>query len=98
MDGALITEVGVPEDICALFITVGLGVDGLGDAMEDVVCPEKADGGAAMLIAEKVGVVGVEGWFRALAGEAGVAPGVADGVGGADVLVPCGERCGVAGA
>lgn len=67
--------------------------------MEDVVCPEKANGGAAMLIVERVGVVGVEGWFRDLAGEAvGTGTGVAEGVGGADVLLPCGEICGVAGA
>lgn len=41
----------------------------------------------------------MEGWFRVLAGEAAEAgAGVATGVGGADVLLPGGEICGVVGA
>lgn len=43
VDGALTADPGLLEDICALFITLGLGVDGLGDVMDDEVCPENAD-------------------------------------------------------
>lgn len=83
------------EDIGALFITDGLGVDGFGDGMDGVPCPGKAVEAAGRLIPEREGV-GVDGGFRALAGEGiGAGTGVAEGVGGADELVRGGEICGI---
>lgn len=73
------------EDIGALFITDGLGVDGFGDGMDGVPCPGKAVEAAGRLIPERG--VGVDGGFRTLAEGIGAGTGVAEGVGGADELV-----------
>lgn len=66
-------------------------MEGLGDAIGE----GNAARGVDMFIPE-IGVVGVDGGFNVLAGEAAGA-GVPAGVGGAE-LFPCGEARGFAGA